>query len=136
MFAVNYECFSSNQNKFTMEQVTNVTNLQIWLYNCKGFKSAFNCIDSVIDKGVCDLVFLCEHWLTPQEVASFKYQSRDNNRWLHMKSSVSAEEQLVGRPYGGVGFIAKKLPGIVYKPISMQYDRVTVVKFNLVTKQF
>ena len=34
-----------------------------------------------------------------------------------MKSSVDPEELLVGRPYGGVGFIANKVKNIIYKPL-------------------
>ena len=45
-----------------------------------------------------------------------------------MKYSVDPEELLVGRPYGGVGFIANKVKNITYKPLHVDSDRITGVQ--------
>ena len=45
-----------------------------------------------------------------------------------MKSSVDAEVTLDGRRYGGVGFICKKIPGILYIPIVIDNDRICGMK--------
>ena len=72
-----------------------------------------------------DIVFVCEHWLTQHEIACFKQRSSDHDRWTNMKSSIDAEELLTGRPHGGIGFIANRVKGITYKPISVDCDRIT-----------
>ncbi len=48
--------------------------------------------------------------------------------WSHMKSSIDPEEVLQGRPYGGVGFICKRIQGLIYKPIEVDNDRITGVQ--------
>jgi hypothetical protein len=45
-----------------------------------------------------------------------------------MKSSVNAEELLIGRPHGGIGFIANRQKNITYKPITIDSDRITGVQ--------
>jgi hypothetical protein len=37
-----------------------------------------------------------------------------------MKSSIDPEQLLVGRPYGGIGFIANKVKDITYKPMHVE----------------
>ena len=61
-------------------------------------------------------MFVCEHWLTEQELASFKQRFSGDNRWTHMQFNVNTEELLVGCPHGGVGFIVNRLKNITYKP--------------------
>ena len=39
-----------------------------------------------------------------------------------------SEDFLVGRPYGGVGFIANKVKNITYKPSHVHSDRITGVQ--------
>lgn len=45
-----------------------------------------------------------------------------------MKSSMDPTETLVGRPYGGIGFIARKVNNIIYKPIVVNSERITGVQ--------
>ena len=48
--------------------------------------------------------------------------------WCMMKSSVDPEVVLEGRPYGGLGFICKKLPGISYLTVNSENDRIGVLQ--------
>jgi hypothetical protein len=47
-----------------------------------------------------------------------------NHYFSHLKSSIDPCEVLSGRPFGGCGFVCRKLPGVVYKPISCVSDRL------------
>jgi hypothetical protein len=62
-------------------------------------------------------MFLCEHWLTVQELSIFNDRFKKSNMWTNLKSSVDPETVLIGRPHGGIGFIAKRIDDIVYKSI-------------------
>ena len=97
-------------------------------YNCKGFKSSFSTIDYFLNEQNCDIAFVCEHWLTEQEIAGFKYSFNSNNIWVDMKSSMNQEEMLTGRPYGGIGFVAKCLKHISYRPVSVNSKRIAGVQ--------
>ncbi len=48
--------------------------------------------------------------------------------WVNLKSSVDPEVVLVGRPHGGIGFIAKRQENIVYKPVLVDSDRICGVQ--------
>ena len=87
--------------------------------------SSYGLIDKMTDTNNGDIVFVCEHWLTQHDIACFKQRSSDHDRWTYMKSSIDAEELLTGRPHGGIGFIANRVKGITYKPISVDCDRIT-----------
>ena len=113
---------------FNSKNIDGSIDFTIWSFNCKGVKSSFNCIDDVITKSQCNLMFLCAHWLTPREVSCFKKELSDKKLWNHMKSSIDPEEQVLGRPYGGIGFIGKRVQGITYKPVSVDSDRITGVQ--------
>lgn len=69
------------------------------------------------------IVFLCEHWLRPNEISHIAKNSLEPF-WTHLKSSIDPTEVLIGRPYGGCGFVCKKLSGIVYRPIPCSSDRL------------
>ena len=81
-------------------------------------------MDNIIRANDCDLMFLSEHWLTSHEFNVLQ-NVIENNRRIYLKSSVNPKEQLVGRPYGDVGFIANKVKVvIIYKPIVIVYNRI------------
>ena len=44
--------------------------------------------------------------------------------WSYLKSSIDTTEVHTGRPFGGCGFICKKLDGIVYKPLGCVSERI------------
>ena len=48
--------------------------------------------------------------------------------WVNLKSSIDPDVVLTGRPHGGIGFIAKRLHNIVYKPIHVDSDRICGVQ--------
>ncbi|KAK2144805.1 hypothetical protein LSH36_729g01005 [Paralvinella palmiformis] len=89
-----------------------------------GLKSYYGVIDNYLNSKNCDIMFVCEHWLTEQELASFKLRFSGDNRRTHMKSSVNTEELLVGRLHCGVGFIANRLKNITYKSLLVDSDRI------------
>ena len=97
-------------------------------FNCKGLKSSYGLIDNILNDNNCDLLFVSEHWLTTHELSGFNSQLIDNNKWTHMKSSIDPEEILTGRPHGGIGFIANRVPGISYKPLIVDSDRISGVQ--------
>ena len=69
-----------------------------------------------------DITFLCEHWLQVSEINSISELFCENVCFF--KSSVNPEVVLNGRPYGGIGFVCKKLPGIRYNIIEFETDRI------------
>ena len=42
-------------------------------FNCKDLKSFCGVIDNYLNSGKCDIMFVCEHWLTEQELGSFQH---------------------------------------------------------------
>jgi hypothetical protein len=70
------------------------------------------------------IAFLCETWLQPFELQHTKRTLSELGLWCHLKSSIDPEEVLVGRPYGGVGFVCKPLDGVVYNPIEVDCHRI------------
>ena len=96
--------------------------------NCKGIKSSYGVIDNFLQGSECDMIFVSEHWVTENEIASFRQRFTLNNRWMHMKSSINPEEILVGRPHGGIGFIAKRREDVVYRPIIIDSNRTAAVQ--------
>lgn len=70
-------------------------------------------------------MFICEHWLTVGEIASYKLLWDDQGYWSDLKSSIDPEQLSNGRPHGGIGFIAKPLNGITLKSLSVESDRIS-----------
>jgi len=99
-------------------------NFDVWSYNCKGLKSSCGTIENILNNMECDIMFLCEHWLTPHEIPVFNERFINNDMWVTLKSSVDPENIMIGRPHGGIGFIAKKVSKIVYRPIAIDSDRI------------
>ena len=89
-------------------------------FNCNGLKSSISYISKLLVKN--DIIFLSEHWLQVGEISSVIGIFSDGVCFL--KSSVNPEVVLKGRPYGGVGFICRMLPGIIYKQIECHSDRI------------
>ena len=81
----------------------NLHTTRIMSVNCYGLKSSFlTVIDWMKD---IDILFLCESWLRPCEIAQIKSKLSDHNLLSYMKSSMDPELLQHGRPHGGVGFI-------------------------------
>ena len=84
----------------------------------------------------CDLLFICEHWLTSHELSVLKQQFQDNNRLVHMKYSVNPTDTLIGRPYGGIGLIANRVQIVTHKLMNVDCDRITGVQLSSDVKMF
>ena len=110
------------------DSVTKCENMSISIvnFNCNGFKGSYGGILKLMKDNDC--VFLCETWIKPNELGSISKELNSMNFWCNMKSSINPEEVLVGRPYGGVGFVCKRLPGISYVPLPCENDRIVAVQ--------
>ena len=103
------------------------TQTDILSINCQGIKSNFNYINYLLNNE-CDLMFVCEHWLKPCDLVEMNTTFRNNNFWCNLKSSILADQLLVGRPYGGVGFICRKPLNCNIKEIPQDDDRISVIQ--------
>ena len=95
-------------------------------FNCHGLKSSFDMILRQMSNISC--MFLCETWLRPCDLSVVSNELRNENYWCMMKSSVDPEVTSEGRPYGGVGFICKRITGISYVPINVDNNRICAIK--------
>jgi len=77
-----------------------------------------------------EILFLCEHWLRPNEVSHMK-NNDFKSLWTNLKSSIDPTEILIGRPYGGCGFVCNNIPGVSYRPIQCASDRLCGVEVTL-----
>ena len=73
---------------------------------------------------------MCEHWLKPGEVSHIE-QNDFESYWTHLKSSIDPTEVLIGRPYGGCGFVCKKMTGVMYRPIVCESDNLCGIAITL-----
>ena len=101
--------------------------LSVFSYNCYGINSSLNEIVEEL-RSNSNIAFICEHWQHQHELVGLKAMLAREGYWSHMKSSIDPEEVLQGRPYGGVGFICKRIQGLIYKPIEVDNDRITGVQ--------
>ena len=104
--------------------------LQTISFNCNGVFSSINdIIDLFEDKDDC-VMFLSEHWLQNHELNDINTVFRNEGYWSYLKSSVDPEEELHGRPYGGVGFVCKRPPTSSYslRPKIVDNDRIAVIQ--------
>ena len=95
------------------------THIDILSIICQGIKILNN---------ECDLMFVCEHWLKPCDLVEINSIFRNDNFWCNLKSSIPADQLLIGRPYGGVGFICRKPLNCNIKEIPQEDDRIPVIQ--------
>jgi hypothetical protein len=76
----------------------------------------------------CDCMFVCETWLKPSDLGCFRNELVKHNYWSQLKSSIDADVTLEGRPYGGVGFLCKRISGMTYVPIACDNDRICAIQ--------
>ena len=69
-----------------------------------------------------DMVFLCEHWLLPDEIKAVT--DIFTELWSILKSSVDPEKILTGRPYGGIGFLCREASNMAYRHFPCESDRI------------
>ncbi len=102
------------------------THAQIFSHNCQGINT---CINELVDEmKTSDIGFICEHWLRPCEIPALKKALKEAGLWSCLKSSINPEEVLIGRPYGGVGFVCKPMTGIEFRPFEVDCDRIMCIQ--------
>ena len=104
--------------------------LQLTTFNCNGIHSSVNDILDFVDGDNDSVIFLSEHWLQPHELFGVKSIFTEEGLWSCLKSSVSPEEELLGRPYGGVGFVCKRSStcNFSFRPVNTDSDRIAVIQ--------
>jgi len=95
-------------------------------YNCAGFKSAHHFISCA----EYDVMFACETWLQPRELPAIQRHLHSLGFWSTLKSSMSYEDadSNMGRPYGGIGFLCRKQPGLTFKHIDLDNERLDCIE--------
>ena len=76
----------------------------------------------------CDIMFVCEHWLKPSELYEANNTFKVRGFYYNLKSSVPEDEVLIGRPFGGVGFVCVKIQNCTIKEISQEDNRLSVLQ--------
>ena len=99
--------------------------IRLATWNCHGLKSGIEYATSLAVSH--DITFLCEHWLLPNELHTIKEYFANHGRVAYMASSVDCSSVLVGRPYGGTGFVIKESEGFSYR-IEEYSERVMGLK--------
>ena len=102
--------------------------LNILSFNCFGLKSALHPIENFIDSKSCDILFLSEHWLHESEIPTVSDFFTLKGYQTYIKSGMNPDEVISGRPYGGVGFVCKLTPGIVYRNLNVDNRRISAVQ--------
>ena len=93
-------------------------------FNCNGLKGSMAYVKHLVDSNT--ISFLCEHWLRPDELTTMKKYFGDS--WCHLISSMDPLKQIRGRPYGGLGFICKKLQKVSYQEVQCDFDKIIGMK--------
>jgi hypothetical protein len=73
-------------------------------------------------------MFICETWIKPNELNGISKNLNNIGYWCNLKSSIDPDEVLLGRPYGGVGFICKRKPGLSYIPVPCDNERIMALQ--------
>ena len=89
----------------------------------------YHTVEDLIDNRDADIVFVCEHCLKNAELNTCNRQFHAKSYWSRFKSSVSDETENVGRPYGGLGWVCKRLLGVTYNVVETDSDRISVCKY-------
>ena len=97
-------------------------NFSACTYNCHGLKSNMDYVLKLSQSH--DIVFMNEHWLQDKDLNTVRDIFNSHNKWIYLKSSVDPTEQLIGRPYGGLGFACVKAQGRSYQVLECVSDRV------------
>ena len=95
-------------------------------FNCNGYKGSSLYVKKLVQAN--DIVFLCEHWLQPKDIVTLEGSLDSELYWTHMKSSINPEENLKGRPFGGIGYICKKNVCYHYKSVKCENDHICVLQ--------
>ena len=95
-------------------------------FNCNGYKGSSLYVEKLIQ--MHDIVFLCEHWMQPKDLVMFEQNLDYDKYWTCMKSSVNPDECLKGRPFGGIGYVCKKIVNCHFKTVPCENDRICIIQ--------
>ena len=96
-------------------------NLRIASYNCRSIKNSSNAVRELCENH--DICLLQEHWLTKDNINFLAGIHQDFD--YYGESAVDTSEKLlIGRPYGGIGFLWRKSIGHAVKIRSFQDSRI------------
>ena len=101
--------------------------INVFSYNCNGFNGCIDEVISELEKN-SSIAFICEHWLQPYELSNITELLNGYGLTTYLKSSIDPEEHLVGRPYGGIGFIYRKKTGLNFKCVDIDNERICWLK--------
>ena len=73
-------------------------------------------------------MFVCEHWLKPSKLFEPNNTFKERGFWCNLKYSVPADQVLIGRPFGGVGFVCRKIQNYTVKEISQEDNKLSVIQ--------
>ena len=93
-------------------------------FDCYGLKSSIAYVKELSSR--YNFNFICEHWLKPSDIQSVKECL--GNKWSYFKSSMKADEVVLGRPFGGVGFVCELTPELSYNIVNCDSDRIAAIK--------
>ena len=106
--------------------IANISNclnsLNIGTFNCYGLKSSLPYVIELLK--FHDIIFINEHWLQKKDLDKIASIYDQNNYCTYLKSSIDPMSTLLGRPYGGVGFLCKRMKGVTYRVIPCESDRI------------
>ncbi len=112
--------------------IMSISNINILSLNCQGLKGNIDYIDNMLLTNSCDIIFLCEHWLRPSDMYTIKTAYRERCMWSNLKSAMlPTEGSQAGRPYGGVGFVSRKLSNITYRDVPQDDARLSVIELHI-----
>lgn len=100
--------------------------LQLITFNCNGINSAVNDVINLVDGDNDSVAFISEH----HELHGMKTMLSAEGLRSSFKSSVNPEEELHGRPYGGVGFVCKHSSSCDFsiRLVHINSDRIAAIQ--------
>ena len=105
-------------------------NLKVMSYNIKGFKPRnYNYVSKIYDS--VDIMMIQEHWLFEYEFG--KISTTLDNSLFFAKSSMSSDELIEGRPYGGVAIVWRPTLCFDIKEIPTESNRLIACRLENVS---
>ena len=86
-----------------------LNSLNILSLNCQGINKNLQYIENMLNNQG-NIIYMCEQWLRPCDMFTVRCTYRQHSKWTNLKSGMDDDDgNGTGRPYGGVGFITRKL---------------------------
>ena len=100
--------------------------LKIVSYNCRGWNSGSNYVNSLLDS--CDICLIQEHWLFRENLQSLLISSDFLSVGV---SGMDSYRLVTGRPYGGCGILYRKSLSSVVRRIFTHSNRLCAISITL-----